>query len=241
MPVSGWSASSAHGTATSAADAAAQLGDGGVERRPGRVGHRVGDRPVQPGRVGAELLVGPVADRDHQRRPSAELVEAFRVGSGEVETGPAAGGDGARVDAVGRVGAGAVRALVGELGPQGRGELGSGRVVGAHEQRPLSGSAPARRERAEGVAVEVDVAAAAVAAGSAAADQADVLEHVEVVGEQVRRDGDEALQLDRGAVGGGELVDDRQPHGIAQRRVAGAAEITMLVGVHPTSISLDRH
>jgi hypothetical protein len=89
--------------------------------------------------------------------------------------------------------------------------------------------------------MEVEVAPTAVAAGSAAADQTDGLEDVEVVGEQVRRDGNEAPQLDRSAISGGELVDDRQPHGIAQRRVAGTTEITMLVGDHPASISLNRN
>ena len=80
-------------------------------------------------------------------------------------------------------------------------------------------SAAAGDQAVEGVAVEVDVAAAAVAAGAAAGDQPDLLEHVEVVGEQVRRDAGEPLQLDRGAVGAGQLVDDRQSGGIAERGV----------------------
>ena len=35
-------------------------------------GDRVGDRPVQPVRIGVELLVGPVAHRDRQRRASPD-------------------------------------------------------------------------------------------------------------------------------------------------------------------------
>ena len=157
----------------------------------------------------------------------------FGVCSGEVETGAAAGGDGARVHAVGRLGAGAVGVLVGELRPERGGELGSGRVVGAHEERPLSGAAHPRGECVERLAVEVDVATATVAAGAATADQSDVLEHVEVMGEEVRWDVDAALQFARGAVRSGQFVDDGQSHGIAQRCVPGAAQISVLVGGHP--------
>ena len=184
-----------------------------------RRGDRVGDRPVQPGRVGVELLVGAVADRHHERRTIRDVVEQLRVGVGEVEAGAAGGGDGAGVDPFGRVGAGAVGRLVGELRPQGGGQLGSGRVVGAHEQRPPGGRSAGRAQAVEGVAVEVDVAAAAVTAGAAAGDQPDLLEHVEVVGEQVRRDAGEVLQLDRRAVRADELVDDGQTGGIAERGV----------------------
>jgi hypothetical protein len=64
--------------------------------------------------------------------------------------------------------------------------------------------------------VEVDVAAAAVSAGPAAGDQADLLQHVEMVGEEVGRGAGEPLQLHGSAVGGGELVDDGQPGGITE-------------------------
>ena len=89
---------------------------------------------------------------------------------------------------------------------------------------------PARRapgagqQAVEGVAVEVDVAAASVAAGAAAGDQPDLLEHVEVVGEQVRRDPGEVLQLDRGAVRAGQLVDDGEAGRIAERGVSLRSE-----------------
>ena len=46
----------------------AELGQRRVERRLGADRDRVGDRPVQPGVVRVELLVGPVAHGDHQRR-----------------------------------------------------------------------------------------------------------------------------------------------------------------------------
>ena len=149
-----------------------------------------------------------------------DVVEQLRVGVGEVEPGAPPGGHGARVDAFGRVGAGAVGGLVGQLRPQGGGQLGSSRVVGAHEQRRLGPPATAGEQTVEGVAVEVDVTAAAVTAGAAAGDQPDLLEHVEVVGEKVGRDAGEALELDGGAIRASELVDDGQAGRIAERGVA---------------------
>ena len=47
----------------------------------------------------------------------------------------------------------------------------------------------------EDVEMEVDVSAAAVTAGATAADQSDVFECVEVMGEQVRADVEHELQL----------------------------------------------
>lgn len=185
--------------------------------------------------------MGAVADRDHERWSAPDVTKSRGAGSSQVETGPAAGGDGPGMDAVGGVGAGAVRMLIRELGPQRRSELGSGRVVGAHEQCPLRRSAPSEHELAERVAVEVDVAAATVPARPAAVDQADIFEHVEVVGEQVGRDVNQPLQLDRSAIGGGQFVDDGQSYGITQGGVAGAAEITMRVEVHLIRLSLKQN
>ena len=67
--------------------------------------------------------------------------------------------------------------------------------------------------------MQVDVTAAAVAAGAAAGDQPDLLEYVQVVSEKVGRDLGEPLQFQRGAVGAGQLVDDGEAGGIAERGV----------------------
>ena len=69
------------------ADPVAQFVDRGIERRPAAGRDRVGDRPVQPGRVGVELLVGLVADRDHQRRQLGDVVE--QLGRAPVRSSPA--------------------------------------------------------------------------------------------------------------------------------------------------------
>ena len=61
---------------------------------------------MQPPRLRVELLVGAVAHRDRQRRAAPDLVERPRRGVAEVEAGAPGGGDGARMDPLGRVGAG---------------------------------------------------------------------------------------------------------------------------------------
>jgi hypothetical protein len=71
-------------------------------------------------------------------------------------------------------------------------------------------------QRVEGAAVKVDVAAAAVAAGTAAVDQPDLLEYIQVVGEQVGSDAEPALQLTRRAIRRNELVHDGQTEGVAE-------------------------
>ena len=91
--------------------------------------------------------------------------------------------------------------------------------MGAHEQCPLGRTSTAWEQTVEGVAVQVGVATAAIAAGAAACDQPDLLEHVEMVGEEVGRDARERLELARGAVGPGQLLDDGEAGGIAERGV----------------------
>ncbi len=91
------------------------------------------------------------------------------------------------------------------------------------EQTNSAGPTATRRasvETAERVGSQVDVAAAAVAARTRPFDEPDPLEDVEVVGQQVRLDPEAAAQLDRRPVRGGQLVDDRQPDRVAERRVA---------------------
>ena len=151
---------------------------------------------------------------------------AGRHGVVQVETGALGGRARRRGGPVPRDGCPAEeRRRTDQLRPQRRGELAAGRVGRAHEQRRLR---PARRGRGpgrQGVAVEVDVASAAVARRTVAGDEADVLEHVEVVGQQVRREVDAVAQLDRGPVRHRQLVDDRQPGGVPERGVALGSQL----------------
>ena len=79
---------------------------------------------------------------------------------------------------------------------------------------------------------QVDVAAASVAARPAALDQPGRLEHVEVVGEQVRRHTDDVLELLRRPVRGGQLVDDRQTGRLTQRGVHRRPLLQPWIGDH---------
>ncbi len=78
VPVSGAAASASSGTGSSAlmprvrstrdtVDPLGELGDGAVERGRRAVGHRIGHRPVEPVGPVAQLLVGAVAHRHHER------------------------------------------------------------------------------------------------------------------------------------------------------------------------------
>ena len=97
--------------------------------------------------------------------------------------------------------------------------------MGAHEQDGLAAEASARSELVESVSLQLHVSPALVAAGSLPSDQPDILEHVEVMGQQVRLGSCEAPQLDRGPIRGAQLVDDRQAERITQRGVPGGADI----------------
>ena len=85
-------------------------------------------------------------------------------------------------------------------------------------------------------AVQVDVTAAAIAAGAAAGDQPDLLEHVQMVGQQVGRDLCEPLEFQWGAVGAGQLIDDGETGGITER---GVTLRSQRYGIHPWTICLD--
>ena len=89
----------------------------------------------------------------------------------------------------------------------------------AHEQDRLAGQASARNELAESVSLQLHVTTSSVAAGALPGDQPNRLEHVEVVGQQVRLRSGESPQLDRGPVRGDQLVDDRQPDRITDSGV----------------------
>jgi hypothetical protein len=108
--------------------------------------------------------------------------------------------------------------------------------VGAHEQDRLAAKASTGIELVECVSLQVYVASSLVAARSLAGDQPDILEHVEVVGEQVRLGPGQMPQLDRGSIRFGQLVDDRQADRITRRGVPGGADVER--GRHTRIMSL---
>ena len=80
---------------------------------------------------------------------SATSSSGVGAASVEVEAGAPGGGDGAGMDPSGGMGAGARPPAARSAAPQRGGELGAGRVVGAHEQRRLAaeGVRPGRGRR----------------------------------------------------------------------------------------------
>ena len=174
------------------------------------------DQCSHPGSA-TPFLMGPVAHRHHQRRPLLELVEV--TGRAALRSSPARR---AAATASGWTrSAGWVPAEVaggtGELAPQGGGHLGARRVLRAHEQRRLRLEPRPGCQVVEGLAVQVHVAAAPVPRGAGAADEPDPLQHVEVVGQQVRGQLDQGLELARHPVRGEQLVDDGETDGVAER------------------------
>ena len=176
--------------------------DGGVESgsacRPG------------PGRgptSAASASVGPVprarvADGDRPgrlpagRRSSVAWAGAFRESQVRAAR-PACDGAGSTR---GRVGAGRGRRDVAGAAPQRGGQVRAGGVGGADEHHPAGGHAPpvwAATDRAAS-GHQLQVGAPAVALGRGAGDEPGLLQHVQVVGQQV--DGMPARgQLGRGA------------------------------------------
>jgi hypothetical protein len=135
----------------------------------------------------------------------------------------------------------AARPLPGGLAPHGGRQLRAGRVGGADEQSLTDRDGAAGRQVGEGLGAQVHVAPAAVAARPGPLHQAHPFEHVEVVGEQVGLQREPVAQLHRGPVGDGELVDDGQADGIAERSVPGGPIDELVRGVHVPIISLSIH
>ena len=176
---------------------------------------------MQPGSSGVELLVGPVADGDHQRRDRADVVERLgvwpsarsRPARRAAATAPGWTRSAGWVPA--RSPAAPASAVHSAAASWERAEFAR-----AHEQRRLRPAMrSAGREPVEGVRDEVHVAAATVAARPGPVISPTAFEDVEVVGQQVRLDAERAAQLDRRTIRPGELVDDRQPGRVTERGV----------------------
>ena len=88
-------------------DPVIDLGVGVLEGCLAASAYGVGNRPVDPRQIGAELFVGVVADRDDELiAATQDVLDADRDGTLEVEPVPAGDGDGT---AGGRVGPGGFR------------------------------------------------------------------------------------------------------------------------------------
>ncbi len=179
---------------------------------------RVGDGPVHR-RGPAEFLVGHVADGDDQVAVVPDLADVAGPQPGQRQAVAPGGGDRAGIDPRGGVGPGRYGRDGAGPAPQRRGQVRAGRVGGAHEQHPPRGAAGRGGQRVQRAGDQLQVGAAAVALGPAPGDDPGLLQHVQVVGEQVGRHGQHGGQLGRRRVPGQQGVGDLQPRRVGQRRV----------------------
>ncbi len=160
--------------------------------------------------------MGTVAHGHHQVGLRVPRRQGPRSGRRQVETGALRRCDGSGVDPLGGVRAGAVGRLAGALAPHRRGARGAGRVVRADEQGPAA-TGPGEGTRArQRVVAQADVAPAPVARGDAPLDEPDPLQDVEVVGQQVPGQTEPGAEVRGRPVGCAQVLDDRQPHRLAQ-------------------------
>jgi hypothetical protein len=107
--------------------------------------------------------------------------------------------------------------------PQRGGQVRPGGVGGAHEQHPPHRAGGRGGQRIQGAGNQPQVVTAAVALGPAAGDHSGLLQHVQVVRQQVGRHRQYARQLGRGRVPREQRVGDGQPGRVGQRGVHGGA------------------
>ena len=183
-------------------DATVDIGVGPFEGGVGIDWHGVGNRPVQPRKSLAELFVGVVADGDDEVIAVKDLVEGLGAVGIDAEPVALGNGDGSWVDAWAGMGAGRGSWDGAQLVPDGGGELGAGRVRRAHEHHPGTSGEVVRNAAGDGgrpdgwvVESQLDIATAAVALGPDPTDDAGILEHAEMVGEQVAAQADVGGQL----------------------------------------------
>ena len=160
------------------------------------------------------LLVRLIAHRDHEARQLADLAEGARRRTGEIETGARGRRDRPRVHPVCWMRAGRIGRGSSDRPPQDGRELTASRVPRAHEQGSTGSHPPTRRQVRQRLSQQMHVPAATVATRFRPVDHPHRLEHVEVVGEQVRLDPDQPPQLNWCPIGRQQLVHDRQPHRI---------------------------
>ncbi len=183
-------------------DAVAEVGYRRVETGGIADRDRVGDGPVH-GCLAAEFFAGHVADRDHKIVHLPDIGDVAGPQPGQRQAVAPGGGDRARVDRRPGMGAGRYCRDAAGPAPQRGGQVRARRVGGAHEQHPPRRAGWRRSQRAQGAGGAWDkpqVGTAAIALGPAAADDSGLLQHVQVVRQQVGRHGQHGRQLGRGRV-----------------------------------------
>src|SRR6185369_17114263 len=129
----------------------------------------------------------------------------------------AANADRPRMNPVCWLGAGRGAGDLTSITPQRRRELRSGRVAGTDEHHALWSRDPWRSERVELIDAQVHIRAAAITFGCGSRDEAAVLQHFQVMGEQVGRQPQRLAQLPWRGVGEQKAVDNREPSWITER------------------------
>ena len=167
---------------------------------------------------GFELLVCPVAHGHDEVDIEVVVSQGPRMGAVEVEADPHGRCDGPRVHPVGRMGTGTGGVLAGAIPPQARQPVASEPSSACTRTTPARPDARARRPRgpASGTATQPDVAAATITGRDVALDEADPLEDVEVVGQQVAGQAEAARPALREPGRRRQLLDDREPHRLPQ-------------------------
>ena len=195
---------------------------------------------MQPGVGRIEFLVCLVTDRDHQWWHLGDVVDRSWLAGVERELGALGRGDRTGIDTVGRMCARRLGRKGRRRSPQRCGELAASRVASAHEQRPCGDAARPGLHSVEGRALEVYVPAASIPARPRSVDHSDLLEHVEVVSQQVGLDADQPSQLNRGSIRRDEFVDDHQPNRIGEGCIAVDTDV-QVGSNHPGNILLKTH
>lgn len=171
-------------------------------------------------RKGSQLLMRDVADGHDQIRSLRDLLDRLGARSTKVEASPSGRLDRLATDPFDRPGPCARGWHFVPCVPDSRGHLRPSGVRRAHEQDVASeelGNGPG--DLRNGVRNQAHVPSSAIARGREALDHARMREHVEVVGQQVRGDGERLRKLGGRPIGYDQLVDDLKPVRIPQRAV----------------------
>jgi len=155
-----------------------------------------------------QFHVRGVADGHQEVIRGDDVGDPVRSGPGQAQAVAARGGGGG-VHALGRVRAAGGDGDGARLPPRGRGELGPGGVGGADEDhaRGDDDGGP-RQDAVERPGDQAHVTTAPVRLGAGPRDDPGVLQHVEVMGEEVGPDAEGGREVARGAVAEHQGVDD---------------------------------
>lgn len=175
---------------------------------------RVRNGPVQW--LDVEVFVGAVTDGDHQLVAAEYVGGEPWPGRGEVEAVPTADGHGTWMDAVRGMRAAGDDRDVADGSPVRLGELGAGGVLRAQERDPVRLRETSGTEQLVAGPGTRDVGAAPVALGPPAQHQAGILQHAQVVCDQVGGKAQRVCQFPRCQVGVRKAIDDGKAGRVAE-------------------------